>query len=260
MRQDWIDILRGIGIFCVLLAHSSLGFLDVHISSFFIPIFFFISGYLFNPTKYTNFKTLAANKTRSILIPYFLFSFFLLLIFSIQSLLNNFDSESFKVIGTQFIGIIYSRYYFWHDNSEVLNAIGNAPFWFLTSLFVLEISYYWINKVKKFKYLLMACISLLGILINQHLDFYLPWSIDIAMISLVFFETGRKISKVQFKKKDICYIMIIFLILNLLGAYLNGVVNLSLGTINNPFLFYINATTGVIFYAFLSKYIKKQKN
>ena len=48
MREKWVDILKGMGIIFVCLGHLSPGiFTETHIYSFHMPLFFFISGYLF---------------------------------------------------------------------------------------------------------------------------------------------------------------------------------------------------------------------
>lgn len=51
-RIDWIDSARGIGIFCVYLYHTGYSTPYRYCFEYFlIPIFFFISGYLFNETR-----------------------------------------------------------------------------------------------------------------------------------------------------------------------------------------------------------------
>jgi acyltransferase len=53
MRFPWIDALKGFGIALVVFAHYSLPeALDTYIFSFHMPLFFFISGFLFNFVKY----------------------------------------------------------------------------------------------------------------------------------------------------------------------------------------------------------------
>ena len=55
-RLGWIDRSKGIGIFLVILGHASLPYeVSKFIFSFHIPLFFFLSGYLFYPTKHPFF-------------------------------------------------------------------------------------------------------------------------------------------------------------------------------------------------------------
>lgn len=52
-RIRWIDNARGICVFCVLLAHCKLEhtYLQMIYTPFFLALFFFLSGYLFNCHK-----------------------------------------------------------------------------------------------------------------------------------------------------------------------------------------------------------------
>ena len=49
-RQYW-NILKGIGIFCVVLGHAS-GFFHDFVYAFHLPLFFFISGFMYSEEKY----------------------------------------------------------------------------------------------------------------------------------------------------------------------------------------------------------------
>ena len=73
-RETWIDMLRGIGALLVLLGHlvPETSKLKFYIYSFHMPMFFFISGYLF---KYkNNIKYLIKDKFKKLIIPYFVFN------------------------------------------------------------------------------------------------------------------------------------------------------------------------------------------
>ena len=49
-RELWIDILRGIGILLVVLGHTNPPFKRI-IYSFHIPLFFILSGFLWNDRR-----------------------------------------------------------------------------------------------------------------------------------------------------------------------------------------------------------------
>lgn len=72
MRLNWIDALKGIGIMLVVLGHHSLpAALDTYIFSFHMPLFFFISGFLFDFGKYSKSgANFVKGKFRSLLLPY----------------------------------------------------------------------------------------------------------------------------------------------------------------------------------------------
>lgn len=55
MRIEWVDILKGIAIICVFIGHTTndnygniSGLLHMWIYSFHMPLFFFLSGYVFS--------------------------------------------------------------------------------------------------------------------------------------------------------------------------------------------------------------------
>ena len=54
-RKKYIDVLKGIGIFLVVFGHvTHILELREYIWNFHMPLFFFISGFLFNSSKYLN--------------------------------------------------------------------------------------------------------------------------------------------------------------------------------------------------------------
>jgi fucose 4-O-acetylase-like acetyltransferase len=55
-REYWIDIAKGIGIIFVMLGHTIIGPIITNYTYIFnLPVFIFLSGYLFNLSKFTNF-------------------------------------------------------------------------------------------------------------------------------------------------------------------------------------------------------------
>ncbi|GKX66103.1 acyltransferase family protein [Inconstantimicrobium mannanitabidum] len=86
MRYKELDTLKGIGILLVLLGHSFIVYpinvidhnqtsqlIHAYIYSFHMPLFFIISGFLYNVarTKQQSYKDFAVNKAKRLLIPYF---------------------------------------------------------------------------------------------------------------------------------------------------------------------------------------------
>ena len=103
-RIIWADFLRGIGIFFVVLGHiitviNAPDFYNKYIYSFHLPIFFFVSGYLFHIEKYHNFKFFLKKRVKSLLIPYFVFTFFAYIFLIGTQNLNLFNS------GYDFVGV-----------------------------------------------------------------------------------------------------------------------------------------------------------
>ena len=121
-RIAYIDIAKGIGILLVALAHADISlfspYLHKFIYSFHIPLFFFLSGYFFNPD--TPFWTLLKKRFNSLLKPYFVTILFIYIV-SIS-----FTNMRFM---TAFGRIVKSLYATGH-------YIDWVQLWFLPSLFV----------------------------------------------------------------------------------------------------------------------------
>lgn len=77
-RFIFIDLLKGIAILLIVYGHiipGSIPGLTEYVSTFHIPLFFFISGLLFDGAKYSNrFKLLCKNRWKGLVLPFIYFS------------------------------------------------------------------------------------------------------------------------------------------------------------------------------------------
>lgn len=80
-RINFIDYAKAIGIFLVVLAHTPLkSEITDWIYVFHMPLFFFLSGYLFDIKRYPTFNGFMVRRFHQLVIPYFfinLFTYFL---------------------------------------------------------------------------------------------------------------------------------------------------------------------------------------
>lgn len=181
----YINTIKTIGIFCVVFAHLSLpNELLKFINIFHMPLFFFISGYLFSMEKY-DFQNLIKRKAKTLLIPY--------LFFAICS-----------YIFWYFIGSKYGNNTLTDPDMPIQYAKGilfafpmkeylgfNIPIWFLPCLFVSELLFFLINKqTGKYALPISMIIYIIGIAIKEYLPFRLPWGIDVALFALLFIQLG----------------------------------------------------------------------
>ncbi|MGB9132680.1 MAG: acyltransferase family protein, partial [Methanosarcina sp.] len=197
MRLHWIDALKGIGIMLVVFAHHSLPVaLDTYIFSFHMPLFFFISGFLFDFGKYAeSTANFVKGRFRSLIVPYFCFAlitclFYFLLDTGFQPGVTNIEFfETSALYG------IYS----------ILYALGplvsyNPPLWFLTCLFVTELLFYGFAK----KYygepgklvLWLTAAGIIGYLYSVYVPFRLPWNADVALSAVAFYGAGNLFRKI----------------------------------------------------------------
>ena len=91
-RVGYFDIAKGIGIILVVIAHIEYMPLELrqYIVTFHMPAFFLISGMLMNLTNEKNrdVKPLLDHKFKRILLPYFLFSLIIPLIYYLRYLIS----------------------------------------------------------------------------------------------------------------------------------------------------------------------------
>lgn len=196
MRLQWIDALKGIGIILVVFAHHKLPVaLDTYIFSFHMPLFFFISGLLFDFWKHTSSAANFVKKRfRSLIVPYFGFAlltclFYLLVDTGYQPGITNIDF--FKASPVENI-------------HSIVYALGplisyNPPLWFLTCLFITELLFYGFAKKYyaepgKLMFWLTA-VGVMGYLYSVYVPFRLPWNADVALTAVVFYGAGNLFRK-----------------------------------------------------------------
>ena len=261
-RDKAIDILKGIGILFVILGHMNQVIpinLLIYIYSFHMPLFFYISGYLYKE-KYQemSFKDYFKKRLNQLLYPYLTFS----IINFVWILIKN---HSIQILAKCFISLLYSNYIF------ETNYIGAV--WFLLCLFVVEIMYYIIQKYFKKYEQVMICIGLLlGVLLNQIINikyFRLPFWSDIALFALVFYHVGyivkRRKNKIKINLIGKLVFLTIFIIINIVVIIYNynycytekflGKTDMLYLHFGNYVYFFISAFAGIFSWQIISNII-----
>ncbi|KKG06263.1 acetyltransferase [Methanosarcina mazei] len=285
MRLHWIDALKGIGIMLVVFAHHSLPVaLDTYIFSFHMPLFFFISGFLFDFGKYAeSAANFVKGRFESLMVPYFFFAlitclFYFLLDMAFQPGVTNID-----FFGNSALYGIYS----------ILYALGpmvsyNPPLWFLSCLFVTELLFY--GLAKKFyaepkKLVLWLTIAgVIGYLYSIYVPLRIPWNADVALSAVVFYGAGNLFRKITEPEKESesslklklesgmperfsikKYLPVIFILLNILylGYLLEfptaNKINMNVLKYGNFFSFYLLAFSGIFAFVYIFKKIGSSK-
>lgn len=258
MRYNWIDSLKGMAIILVVIGHLngvSSG-LNQYIYSFHMPLFFFISGYLFNFEKYIDIgKEYVIKKINSLIIPYFFFSVISYIFYIIMDSLYQPQIQNIEVFKE---GILFNLYVI------ICSASGyliNTPLWFLPCLFITEVSFFILRKHFKPNYALLFIIiafSLIGFLYNNYVPLRLPWGADIAFTGIVFYSAGyifRTNYESIFFGKSYFFILILFLV-HITLSFVNPRVDMYYLKYNNYLLFYISAFSGILFYTYMFKTMK----
>ncbi|MBO0947783.1 acyltransferase family protein [Fibrella forsythiae] len=173
----WVDILKGIGIFFVVVGHIFKGKIVDMIFLFHMPLFFFVSGYLFKPTD--NLIGFFKKKVIHLLVPYL---FFMILIYIPQEI-SCFMSGKDTFVEAVLRPILGGKF-----------LVGwTGVFWFTTCLFFVQqvMNLLYVSFDKKNVSIIM-CISMVFGYINGIIfpGFWLPWSINIAFVAMPIFYIG----------------------------------------------------------------------
>ncbi len=223
-RLDWLDILKCLVIYLVILGHAldsevrslpdSYGF---YIYSFHMPLFFAISGsafYLQNSRKNFNFLELLKNKSKSLLWPYLTLNIIAIFIyyFNFGVLAKNHDVAP---LIEKIVGILYS-------NELQFLGPSNAT-WFLLTLFLVNIVFFLIvkyfNNNENLLIVASCIICSFGYSMSlRNSDFHAPWHFETVPIALLFFAIGyiiiQHMDKVKFiigdKKRQLIIVIILF--------------------------------------------------
>jgi fucose 4-O-acetylase-like acetyltransferase len=167
-RIEWIDIAKGFGIFLVVAGHLMNGgesFVSRWICSFHMPLFFFLSGICLNNNR--SFGSYAGKKAKSLLLPYLGFGILL----------------TFLYLGLKPLDEI-------HDGI-VTRLFNYGAMWFIPVLFVTELMFFYISKIRK--RLLICGIMTLSIFIGWLLYYFrisLPIALSTCFAALFFYGLG----------------------------------------------------------------------
>lgn len=251
-RIEWVDYSKAIGIFLIVLGHTQISnSIKGYFYSFHVPIFFFLSGYLFT-IKNKNLKDQLEKKIFKIYVPYSIFYLSIYLLFIIKNLIKNENINYFKPL----LGMVYSR------PEYMLDMTGQL--WFLTCLLLVElIGYIIITNISNDKLILFIAIIfssfgyLYGLFFNE---IKLPWSLDVAFVSVIFYISGYLYKKYESsnKKMNVPTVITIFFI-NIVCTVYNGKIDMFDSKYGNYILFLIGAFTGICLCIYVSKLIKDVK-
>lgn len=259
-RLYTIDALKAFGIFCIILGHNTYSQLGNYIYSFHIPIFFFVSGLMFDLNRYKSFGNFIKKRFQNILIPYFLISFLLYIFWFFAGRKFGSSTEMDLSPLKNLIGILYAQ-----GGNEYMD--WGIPMWFLPCLFLVSVLYFYLARFNN-KIIIVALIisGAIGYFLPNLLEIHLPWSIDIVFTAILFYGTGHLLRKfllddilVHKKSAKTIFILVIALSLNVVFFYLNGKIDISKGIFNNYMYMYLSGIGGSVFYLLVLNSLPKIK-
>ncbi|MCR5206897.1 MAG: acyltransferase family protein [Eubacterium sp.] len=220
-RIKYIDAAKGIGICLVILGHLNIP-LTLHsfIYSFHMPLFFILSGITF---REESAKVFFKKRCFSILIPYLLFSFAIILKNVLKELIVTKSINLTEVLRYQlpavFLAIQNGKY-------------SAGSYWFLPCLFVCEALLFLIVKVfknnPKAVLAVSVGISLCQYILDRAFNYSLPFCCDVAFVALAFVAFGyvfkEKLNGLfeTENKKRLCLTALVLLIIGIAATVING--------------------------------------
>jgi fucose 4-O-acetylase-like acetyltransferase len=242
-RVNWIDIAKSIGIILVVMGHlDNPEKATTFIYAFHMPLFFFLSGMTFkNNQKFKNYIT---KKTRTILIPYFLFALLTYLFWLFIGKHFGEDANMHLSLVKPLVGILYAN--------GIDNWLSfNVPLWYLPCLFIVEISFFYVSKANStIRFAILVVLGILGYLLSLTTFVRLPWSINVAFTAIVIYGIGNFAYTIisQFEKHKILSIISGIFLLGLTYAIsrVNGRIDMNANHYGNVLLFYCGAFCGIL--------------
>lgn len=217
-RVYWVDILRGLAMFLVVYGHTSKSEEIKHIIySFHMPLFFIISGMSNVFQKNLPLKDFLKKKIKTLIIPYFLLNLALLPLSYYNGSIG--AIKQFTILEF-LLGILYS------NNLGCYDSPSNAT-WFITTLFLVEILFYFLKKVLKTDKDLIHVVGIIGLagyansIAKWQYDG--PWHIQVVFTAIVFYYIGyifmKNIDKINNILNSKTKIIVTSILLSGIGFY-----------------------------------------
>lgn len=183
-RIIWIDQLRGLAFYTVILGHMSIGKkLKDWLYSFHMPLFFMISGLNFNIQKVynTSFKDYVLRLSKKMLVPYLWLQMFS---FILRYMVNILGSHKEVPVPKYLLGILVG-------NNNLVGAPSN-PLYYVLLLLLAQIGLWFVVRVAKgdktWMGIILAVLSL-GSVCLQRID--LPWHVNVVPTAMLLIYIGR---------------------------------------------------------------------
>lgn len=243
-RLEWVDATRGVGIILVAFCHIYFEYTRVYIYSFLIPLFFIVSGFVYQKDKYLDVFSFARQRARSLLFPYFLWSFVLFLLWAIA------DSGEFSILkgfSGIFVGICDHEYLDW-----------GMMMWFIPTLYLTEVIYDFLVRKSRHLHFFVGLLTGLGYAYSMYVKSALPWGLNISLVMLFFFHIG--VVSVDYvkrqRKKMLAFFFPVFVMVYFFSSWMNNEIYSELGDFSNPLLYMVSGVSGSFMIVILLRLIR----
>lgn len=251
-RLSWLDVGKGLGILLVIFAHTELPYeIKKYIYTFHVPLFFFLSGYLFSSDNLP-FKTFFTKKFKGLIVPYLWFSLITYLWLVLKFIVGLTGDAKVDILYAPILGTFYAI-------RDSAGSIHNGTLWFVACLVCVELLFFLFIQMSrgnvKTLSLMLFVSSIIGYTYSIYIAKPLPWSIDAALSAVVFYGIGYLLKEYQVvleKLMNFKYVVVLFLI-NMVAGSLNSMIDIFYNKLGNYILFYTAAISGILLVVVLIK-------
>lgn len=264
-RVSWIDTLKTVSIFFVLMAHTGRTSASItpYFGSFFMPVFFFISGlFVKGAIREQSWVSFVQMRVQRLLIPYLTFGIvsYLLWFFLIGRVSGDPLPENpvMHFVMNTLYGVAG---YGWFEY--------NITLWFFPCLFTTEIFFFYLLRMPS-RQLLIATLVVLSVVGYFYFVWFdvsqwrLPFGLDIAITAVVFYGIGYLVKPYLFNEANqgwySGWAWGLSAIVYVISSRLNEESAFAIGAFGkNYFYFYLAALSGILFWLQCSRWIQANR-
>lgn len=228
-----IDIAKGIGMILLVMGHllniDTPGFKVIF--AFHMPLFFFLSGYLFNGFKY------CARDFFGIKISKLVWAYLFFVSVGTMFCLVHRDLGGAK-------RFVYTTFFYGQPSV-------NNNLWFLTTLILVTSIYYFLPKLSSVKNYQFCMVIIICMILSYIFDYipqkYIPLKLNTLPLAFLFFACGNRIDSLNslIGRPSKLINFGLALIVLLICSQLNSRVDLRLNMAGNPVLFLMGGISGI---------------
>jgi acyltransferase len=266
-RISWVDTLRSTSILAIVVVHTGRVPLEigVYTTSFFMPVFFFLSGlFVKEAIRQEAFGAFLGQKIQRLLIPYLSFGIFSygLWLAVLGPIRNEITPQGWNIVTYFLQHTLYGI-----GGYEWLNY--NIALWFFPCLFVVELLFYGLIRLPDRK-TLMGALLLLSIVGYRYFEYFsaakvrLPFGSDIALTAVVFYGIGYLVQPYLFNPKVKAWYSPIAVLGGLIAYITFSQLNQKSAFIVGEFgqnyaYFYLAALSGILFWTQFARLVKPNR-
>lgn len=204
-RIQYWDVAKGITIMLMILGHTNVPtYLWTIIFSFHMPVFIIINGYFI---RNYDIKRTFKRSVKTLLLPYFVTCIVSAFIYAFMKNGESGFLEPFLYKIKAMVGGMSKI------STKFQNFDSVGVVWFVCCLFIARNLYVILMKLlEKYSEVIrisvVIILAILGLGIGKYYAF-LPWSFDVALVSLVFIAFGNWMRRTKFLEKNYFYTLIV---------------------------------------------------